>query len=207
MSDGRAGEKWIEVASFADLVEARTVAGALEAAGIEVQIVNTAIVGMLPHLSSAFGGVAVSVRSEDAEGAREILATSASVPAAEAEAPLGDGSLPAEAEAPLAADDEPIRDGPRLVFARRAVAAAVLGFVLLPGVLHLVSVWNLVRFARAPGPTSRRARHMAWAAGFMNALFVLIIGLLVTSAVTPDRPEPPPRYQVIPISGPAPRPP
>jgi hypothetical protein len=48
-------------------------------------------------------------------------------------------------------------------------------------VLHLVSIWQLVAYARAPGLASPRGRHRAVMAGVVDAAVVALAVALIVS--------------------------
>jgi hypothetical protein len=172
-------QDWFEVAAYTALVDAEAAASALEAAEIDVHLRNTAAVGVLPHMSQAFGGVRVCVPAADLERAREILTTLA-LPAPE------DSANPEDADAdPEALAEE---ENARTHYARRAWRAAILGMVFLPVLLHILSTWNLVRLAWTPGRMSRRAWRMTIGALAVNIIVFTGVGLLVAAAL-----HPPPR--------------
>lgn len=132
------------VAAFDTLMEAELARGRLEAEGIGARIVDGNTVSIAQHLSGALGGVKLVVAESDHAAARALLFA----PSALAD---DDHALAPEPEAPLPTLDTP--DG----VAERALRAAVLGFVLLPPLLHL---WSLALAARVRGqPLSERARR------------------------------------------------
>lgn len=66
---------WVELRTCAWLHEAHFIRSVLEGAGIEAFIPDEHTVGVHPGLTPAIGGVRVLVRPEDAEAAREVLAS------------------------------------------------------------------------------------------------------------------------------------
>lgn len=129
------------VAAFDTLMEAELARGRLESEGIGARIVDGNTVGIAQHLSSALGGAKVVVAESDLGAARSILFAPSAL--------VEDDAAP-EPEAPLPTLDTP--DG----IAERALRAAVLGFVLLPPLLHL---WSLVLLAQVAGkPLSAKGR-------------------------------------------------
>lgn len=63
----------VTVASFPDVAEAELAKERLELEGIRAFVINGQIVGVMPFLTSATGGVRVQVEPRDAERAKEIL--------------------------------------------------------------------------------------------------------------------------------------
>jgi hypothetical protein len=154
----------VEVASYTLTGEAHAAASALEGAGILVHRRNAALVGLLPHMANAFGGIGLCVPAVDADRARRILGAPALALVPDDDAEERDDAA-----------EEPADDSRRAAPARRAWRAAVIGLVFFPGVLHLVSLYHLVRYAGSPGPASARTRRQArWA---------LIVNLAVAAAI------------------------
>ncbi len=147
MADGTQVGDFVEVGAFTLLADARAVEALLEAEGLVVYVQGADAVGAMPHMSNALGGVRVYVPAADADRAKEILAAGGGEPESAADAAALDG------------DDA--TEGPREGAARRAFFAAFLGLVFIPGVLHLISLWQLAVYARTPGPVSRRGRRRA----------------------------------------------
>jgi hypothetical protein len=128
---------------------------------------NAHVVGVLPHLSNAVGGVELRVRAADADLARRLLA---------------EQSEPAEGEAAPAPDEAPLQPSARDTQATRAFRSAVLAlFLLLPVVLNAYSVWLLLTLERAPGELSARGRRHVVLAVVFNLLLGWIPAALLLS--------------------------
>lgn len=140
------------VAAFDTLMEAELARGRLEIEGIVARIVDGNTVGIAQHLSNALGGAKVVVAESDLGAARSILFA----PSALVEEPSEGAAVPEEA--PLPTLDTP--DG----LAERALRAAVLGFVVVPPLLH---IWSLVLLTGMSGhglsEKGRRRRRVALA--------------------------------------------
>jgi hypothetical protein len=157
---------YVEVGTFTLLSDARMVEALLRSEELDVHLQGQDIVGAMPHMADALGGVSVYVPGDAAERARELIASSGGQPESAADAAALEGD----------ATDVSARDAA----AKRAFLAAVLGIVFLPGVLHLVSIWQLVAYARTPGLASPRGRRRAVMAGIIDAAVVaLAVALLV----------------------------
>jgi hypothetical protein len=129
------------------------------------------------------GGVKLWVAADDLEVARAVLFAPATFPADSA---VEDGGLGDTA----VVDDEPITVAPTTgapptlantdAMADRALRAAVLGFIALPPLLHVYSLWLAARALRTPGPLSPVARRrLALAVAFDAVAVASIAGLLI----------------------------
>src|SRR5580765_7990153 len=98
MDEREADEPGVVVGTFLHGYEASLAQGRLAAEGIESEVRDGALIGLVWLYSNAVGGVKLSVRESDAERAREILARFAArqSPAAESEAPAS--GMPASGE-------------------------------------------------------------------------------------------------------------
>jgi hypothetical protein len=172
MSNGRKLGEYVSVGSFTLLGDVRLAQSALEGEGIAVHLEGIEFASALPHMSNAVGGVTVFVPAADVERAREILDASGG----------GESATPEDA-AVLEGDAAEV--GARAAAARRAWRAAVLGLVFLPPLLHVISAWQLVAYARDPGPTTRRARRQARGALLIDALVVIALATLVIVKLRP----------------------
>jgi len=169
MSNGRKLGDFVSVGSYTLLGDARLAEAALEGDGIPVHLEGIEFASALPYMSNAVGGVTVFVPAAEADRAREILELQ--------------GAEPATPEDAAVLDDGDVADeGLRAAAARRAWRAAVLGLVFLPPILHVVSAWHLVAYAREAGPTTARARRQAGAALVIDALVMLGVAALVITA-------------------------
>ncbi|MDP9002708.1 MAG: DUF2007 domain-containing protein [Myxococcota bacterium] len=63
----------VTVASFPDVAEAELAKARLELEGIRAFVIDGQIVGVMPFLTNATGGVRVQVEPRDVDRAREIL--------------------------------------------------------------------------------------------------------------------------------------
>lgn len=79
---------WSMVAAFDSIGEAESVRSALEAAGIDAELVDESTVGVNWLYSNAVGGVKLYVPDEQVEDSEELMATAA-------ESVAGDGEVPA----------------------------------------------------------------------------------------------------------------
>jgi len=132
--------------------EAELAAGYLRANGVQVRIDNDVLQGMNPMLSPILGGVRVHVQAHRLTEALELLAET------ELSAPPREGK------------PEPQREAEADRIAGRAAASAVLGYMLMPVVGQLYSLWLLFGLRGKPlGPRGRRNRALA---------LVLDLGLL-----------------------------
>jgi hypothetical protein len=174
MSDEHLLGECVEIAAFTLLGEAQTAATTLRAAGIPVHLRNEAVAGVLPHMTNAFGGIGVCVPEADAEQGRALL--TGAIPPGEPD------DLPAAALGAEQQEAGPLHDGPRAASARRAWRAAILGLAFLPGLLHLISLWHLVGFARAAGPAPARSVRHAIGALIVDGLVAAGVASLVVLA-------------------------
>lgn len=169
MTERRKLGEYVAVASFTLLGEARTAESALAGEGIPVYLEGIEFASALPHMSNAVGGVTLFVPAADTERAREILDASA--------------GEPASAQDAAALEGEAADEGPRAAAARRAWRAAVLGLVFLPVLMHLVSVWHLASYVRAPGLATPRARRQATGAIAIDLLVVAAAAAIAVAAL------------------------
>lgn len=156
--------------SFGSIGEAHVAAGLLDAAGIECRVPDENAASTIPHAAPAMGGYRLQVRREDFARARAVLA---------------DDSDEDEAPGPprIADDPDDARPNPREAAALRAWKAAVIGWILLPVVLHLYSLWHLSSVLRYDAFTlSAGARRRAWIALFLDVLALAagaFVGLVI----------------------------
>jgi hypothetical protein len=122
-------DELVTVATFGDVVEANIARSRLEASGIEAVLADDRLVGVMPLLTGAIGGIRLRVRESDAEKAISALDTGES----EDEAPEVQGAaLPPEDPAePLSIREKK---------ADRALKGAVLGLLFLPLQLYVLSL-------------------------------------------------------------------
>src|ERR1041384_4827509 len=120
----------VVVASFTGMDEAMVARAMLESEGIETFTRNEHLVAIAWQLSQATGGVSLEVSSDDAERARKLLGSDAM-------------AIPEEAAGESASEDDGPAAGPGDALAERAWKSALLGFFLLPPLLHFWSFWLL----------------------------------------------------------------
>jgi hypothetical protein len=157
---------FVEVGAFTLLADARALEALLVAEGLTVHLQGVDAVGALPHMSNALGGVRVFVPAADAERAREIVEAAGGEPESAADA--------------AALEGDEVTEGERDRAAKRAFYAAFLGLAFVPGLLHLLSLWNVAAYLRTPGPASPRARRRVIAAALVD---VAVLAGLVTFVV------------------------
>ena len=149
----------VVVARFTNLIDAELARSVLLGAGLRCALQNDHVVGVLPHLSNAVGGVEVCVPAEDAQTARTLLEEP--FPSEPSKDPR---LFPSDH---LPEGDEAERPNPRDAQATRAFRAAVLALILLPVALNIYSVYLLCTLKRLPGELSRTGkRHVALAIAF-----------------------------------------
>jgi hypothetical protein len=117
--------------------EAELAAGYLREHGMPARVENDVLIGMNPLWGMALGGIRLFVRQIDAERADELLQELAQ-------------PVPAQALADTTRDADAV--------ARRALAAAVFGFFLLPVVAQLYSL-VLALPLRSTSLSARGRRH------------------------------------------------
>ena len=150
---------------FATIGEARVAAGLLEAAGIESFVPDETTAGVAPHLSDALGGYRLQVPRAEVARAREVLASDT----------IEDEERESHPEIRHPDDPQPSR---RERAAIRAWRAAVIGIVLCPGILHVLSVWQLVDVVYGSGPLSRGAKARAIGAAALDVAGIVFAGLV-----------------------------
>ena len=161
-SEISASDRPVVVARFTNLIDAELAKSVLDGAGIACALQNDHVVGVLPHLYNAVGGVEVCVGEDDVEAARTLL-----------EEPFP--KEPPKDPRLSAADDLPEGDEvdvptPADAQATRAFRAAVLALLILPGILNVYSVYLLWTLRRLPGELSARGRRHATLAVVFNLL-------------------------------------
>jgi Putative prokaryotic signal transducing protein len=143
----------VVVATFTGMDEAAIARGALEQEGIAAFLANEHLVTIAWQLSQATGGIRLSVAAKDAERAREILAASGS-PALRLER---DG----DARAYGGDDEEDAVLGAADSLVERAWKSSLVGFLAIPPVFHIWSLWLLRRAYVEGGPRTERGRRLA----------------------------------------------
>jgi hypothetical protein len=163
----------VPIASYTTAVEAGLARATLEGSGIHCSLANDAVVGVLPHLSNAFGGIKLLVRELDAEAALKLLA--AAEPPATDEVAVQAEPAPQDPEESSSADEI----SPSDQVAYRAMKAAVIGLLILPVVLHLYSLVQLLKLGGSRGSLTRKGRTRAVAAATIDALvFAVVIAVV-----------------------------
>jgi hypothetical protein len=115
----KAIESEVRIASFGAPHEAALARAYLESEGIPCRITDDFLVGAALGYEAAFGGVKLFVRSSDALRASELLESYRTAPASRPRA-----------------ETQPER-------LRRAFRTSIIGLVLFPVALHLLSLWLL----------------------------------------------------------------
>jgi len=138
----------VVVATFIGMDEAAVARGALEHEGIQTFLANEHLVAIAWQLSQATGGVRLAVAAQDAQRARDILASSAGRLAV----------VPQDDDAGDE-DDSPLGGGDALI--ERAWKSSLVGFLAVPPVFHLWALWLLRRAYVEGGPRTDRGRKLA----------------------------------------------
>lgn len=172
-----ADDAQVVLARFTHLIEAELAKSVLCGSGIACALQNDHLVGVLPHLSNAVGGVALTVRAGDAEAARRLLDSPPDTDDPRIRALAPSGPLPGA----LAPDDDgPLQPSPRDQQATRAFRAAVLALLAVPVLLNVYSVYLMLTLDRAAGALSPRGRrHVALAVLFNLAVGWIPLALLL----------------------------
>jgi hypothetical protein len=184
----------VTVAAFDTAVEADLAKNHLEAEGIPACLADDAAVGWFWAMSNAVGGVKVQVAEENREWAVAIL--EARREKAEAQHPPPENG-PTEAEADLASEvdraepseaglvAQPDDDFPEPSvgddLAKYALRAAILGLLLCPPLLHIYSVWLLLRMALFHGDVSADSMRKGIAALIIDTMAIVVVVLVIRS--------------------------
>ena len=176
--------------------EANMARNRLEAEGIRAVISDEHSATMYWALTTAMGGIKVSVMSDEADRALKILGVEDRHAdqeelerlAGESETEDGEESAPAEDEPEVAtADDSPLN--PREARIERALKGAIIGLALLP--LQIWVFGMVVRAFLADDPLRPKSRtHLAIAAAInvpMTLVMILILRMMLFG--TPIFPE------------------
>ena len=141
--------------------EAELCASFLRNQGIHATVDDALLVGPNPLMNIAYGGIKVRVPDDEVERATALLAE------------LDDASLVNDSDPPA----PPMSNDERRI--RRAHAAALIGIVLGPGIVHLYSLY-LVLSVRDPD-LSDKGKSLRT---FTLALSTIMVGLASWVAVT-----------------------
>jgi hypothetical protein len=171
----------VTVGVFSTPEEAHLCKNRLEAEGIDVQLMDAETVGMAWYFGNALGGIKVQVRAEQAEEARQVLELHEPVRAEDTvveESPLSDECWDEDRLTPGHAEEAADTESPGDNSADRAFRAAVFGMIALPPLLHLYSVYLLVRldFSELPlGPRAARRVRSAWVIDVVFISFAMLL--------------------------------
>ena len=150
--DGGTGE-FVTLRTYVSVLEAEFDRAALEAAGLDVRLLDVGTAALIPHGDTALG-VRLQVRESEVDRARELLDKPDPLDESERAAhpelrkPKGDPKWRRQ----VAADAE----------AQRAFRAAVIGLFLCPGIAQLYAAWLLLSLYPRRAELSRSGR---WNAG------------------------------------------
>lgn len=142
-------DAWVTLARLPTMEEAQVARSMLEADGIDARLAEEHTASMAWHLTPLLGGIRLMVQPRDLARARALFdREDDDEPAEEPGAPEDPDSL-----------ELPFRERA----ARRAWYAAIIGLVILPGVLHLYSLYLLSQINTPGRPLSPRAhRRLPW---------------------------------------------
>jgi hypothetical protein len=158
----------VTVAVFSTPEEAYICKNRLEAEGINAQLMDAETVGMAWFYGTALGGVKVQVRAEQMEEAQRVLELHEPVSSEDVDVEETDVSDECAEEDRLTAsnaEEATEIESPGDACADRAFRAAIFGMIALPPVLHLYSLYLLVRLdfsELALGPRAARRVRIAW---------------------------------------------
>jgi len=158
----------VTVGVFATPEEAHLCRNRLEAEGIEAQLMDAETVGMAWIYGNALGGIKVQVRPQQMEEARRILELHEPVSPEDMdieETPLSDECWEEDRLQSSHVEEPTEPQSPGDAAAQRAFRAAIFGMIALPPLLHLYSLYLLVRldFSELPlGPRAARRVRIAW---------------------------------------------
>jgi hypothetical protein len=195
MTEGSDSNRPVVVAAFTGVPEAEIARSALEAEGIEAILQGDQLIGVAWHLSNAVGGVRVVVPAAQEERARAVLAGLDPGQQAEVEAGEEEAAPALDAAGGAAAGPE---EGPADLLAKRAWLSTLIGFLILPPLLHLWSLWLLLQARRAGGPRTEAGKRFAFRAVAVDLLVLCAIGAVIAvansgpAAPRPRRQGPPP---------------
>jgi len=157
-------EKLVTAEAFTNPSRAELAKQRLEAAGIPAYLNGAEAGGAFPGLGGEVGTIKLEVREDDVERVRELLAA----PPVPAEA--------AEADEP----EEPPEDPESTeALARRAWRAALFGLMFLWVILHIYSLWLLLKLSFRPDDVSPEGMRKVYGAlvidGFVLVAFAVVL--------------------------------
>jgi hypothetical protein len=166
------------VATFANAADAALARNALEAAGIRTALADHYTLTTDPLLHGAVGFIKVQVREADLAHAADVLADRGPAVTPADTGPDAEPSADGDAEAD---DFPPESEGERLV--RYAYRAAVMGILACPPLLHLYSLYLLLRVAVAHGDLPPAANRRFYAAFLIDLAVLATAALIVRGAI------------------------
>ncbi len=171
----------VTVGVFSTPEEAHLCKNRLQAEGIDAQLIDAETVGMAWYYGNALGGVKVQVRAEQVEEAQRVLECEEPVTAEDTaveDSPLSDECWEEDRLKASHVEEPTETESPADASADRAFRAAVFGMIALPPLLHLYSLYLLVRldFSELPlGPRAARRVRIAWV---IDVVFISLAMLL-----------------------------
>jgi hypothetical protein len=166
------------VATFANAADAAIARNALEAAGLRAAVADEYTLTADPLLHGAIGFIKVQVRAADLERAAEVLADAESLPPSVlTEAALAAGPGDEGDEGDTADEFPPESEGERLV--RYAFRAAVMGLLACPPLLHVYSLYLLLRVAVSPGELPPAANVRFYVALLLDLAVIGVAAVIV----------------------------
>jgi hypothetical protein len=171
-------DKLVTIAAFNTIVEANAARSQLVDEGINSFIADSESVGMVWHLTSAFGGIKLQVMDDDAEKAISILESidTSSDNAEQSWLNYTDEEFKTDLNATL--DKQNTSPANELVTS--ALRAAILGLIFLP--LQIYSLWLLLRIARDGVPLNSSQRLRVFVTIIINVWMIVFFVLLFWTA-------------------------
>jgi hypothetical protein len=197
-------DKTVLIARFGDTVEAEMAKNRLEAEGIPAFLGSEATGGLFAGLGHAFGGIALHVREVDWERAARLLQEIEDKSEENEGPPEEEVELGATAEPPAPDhdveewDERPVATEPGLEgeeeprhpiqrtaddLAAYAWRAAVLGFIVCPFILHVYSLYLLLRVALMPDSLTAAWKRKAIVALVLDLVVLIFVTLAFQSAL------------------------
>ncbi len=196
-------DQLVTVATFDSLIKAEMAQGVLESEGIRSFVTDGETVNMAWWMSGAVGGVKLQVAEPDLLAAERLLnsrkgrntfiteddyglpkptdAITAYPQRVREETPTIEGADDGEGE------EEPDNQAETTV--RAAFRAAVFGLLICPPLLHIYSLWLLLRVGQMNQPIRGRYRTLLWFAAILDAAVLLGIVAAIANLVVGGRPE------------------
>ncbi len=168
------------VARFASPADAAMARNALEAAGIRTAIADEYTLTTDPLLHGALGFIKVQVRAADLERAEAVLADREHLPPdvlTDAALAAGDADAESPPEHDEADEFPPESEGERLV--NYAYRASLMGLLACPPLLHVYSLFLLLRVALFHGELPPAANRRFYAAFLIDAAVLATAALIV----------------------------